>query len=147
MSKEVQDIFQAKAGALSETNQEILNDYIVAWIAHSKATQSKDEWKALWERSKSEECLLQPPDEVFEEAELDSYEVYTTADFQDDVTLCDTLRCHKAMLRSLGARGRQPRKIPTACPSRPTPVVWIKDLSVARLQGFESGFGRHAEIS
>ena len=30
MSKEVQDIFQAKAGALSEANQEILNDYIVA---------------------------------------------------------------------------------------------------------------------
>ena len=61
MSKEVQDIFQAKAGALSEANQEILNDYIVAWIAHSKVTQSKDDWKTLWERSKSEECLLQPP--------------------------------------------------------------------------------------
>ena len=26
-------------------------------------------------------CLLQPPDEVFEEAELDSYEVYAMADF------------------------------------------------------------------
>ena len=55
--------------------------------------QSKDDWKTLWERSKSEECLLQPPDEVFEEAELDSYEVYATADFQDDVRRFEEKDC------------------------------------------------------
>lgn len=93
MSKEVQDIFQTKAGALSEANQEILSDYIVAWIDHSKATQSKAEWKTLWERSKKEECLLQPPDEVFEEAKLDSYEVYATADFQDEVKRFEEKDC------------------------------------------------------
>ena len=58
MSEEVKDIFQAKAGALSEANQEILNGYIVAWIDHSKVTQSKEEWKTLCERSKKEECAF-----------------------------------------------------------------------------------------
>ena len=54
MSEEVKDISQAKAGALSEANQEILNGYIVAWIDHFKVTQSKEEWKTLCERSKKE---------------------------------------------------------------------------------------------
>ena len=51
MSEEVKDISQAKAGALSEANQEILNGYIVAWIDHFKVTQSKEEWKTLWATS------------------------------------------------------------------------------------------------
>ena len=109
MSKEVQDIFQAKAGALSEANQEILNGYIVAWIDHSKVTQSKEEWKTLWERSKKEECILQPPDEVFEEANLDCYEVYATTDFKDEVKQFEETGCvaERALMEDgLGTGGR-----------------------------------------